>query len=141
MLRKFVFATVLVLTFEPFGATAHAQMVQDPPFGKPDAVVDLATDEGARLVSGTWHYHDVTIVPADFRTVGADLRPSGAPIKTYDYEPHAGGRDFDDSRWEQIKPTSLDQRRSTGRVCFNWYRINWHTEYDLIYTRVAMDDQ
>jgi gluconolactonase len=99
-------------------------MVQDPPFGKPDAVVDLASDEGARLVSGTWRYHDVSIVAADFRAVGPDLKPSGAPSKTLDYEPHAGVRDFDDSQWEQIKPTSLDQRRSTGKLCFNWYRIN-----------------
>ena len=99
-------------------------MVQDPPFGKPDAIVDLATEEGARLVNGTWRYHDVSIVSADFRSVGADLKPSGAPSKTLDYEPHAGVRGFDDSEWEQIRPTSLDQRRSSGKLCFNWYRIN-----------------
>jgi len=47
---------------------------------------------------------------------------TGRPVKTYDYSPHADGADFDDSQWEQISPTSLDQRRSTGRLCFNWYR-------------------
>jgi gluconolactonase len=26
--------------------------------------------------------------------------------------------------WETIEPTTLDQRRSTAKVCFNWYRIN-----------------
>jgi gluconolactonase len=31
---------------------------------------------------------------------------------------------FDDSRWEVIEPETLAQRRSTGRLCFNWYRIN-----------------
>jgi gluconolactonase len=121
---KIAFGTVLVFYATLSVASAHSQMVQDPPFGKPDAVVDLATEEGAQLVSGIWRYHDVSIVSAGFRAVGADLKPSGAPIKTLDYEPHAGGRDFDDSKWEPITPTSLDQRRSTGKVCFNWYRIN-----------------
>jgi gluconolactonase len=101
-----------------------AQSVQDPPFGRPDALIDLASDEGAQLVKGAWRYHDVQIVDAEGRAVGPDLKPSGDPIKTYDYVPHAGAREFDDSQWPEIKPTSLDQRRSTGMVCFNWYRIN-----------------
>jgi gluconolactonase len=54
----------------------------------------------------------------------ADGQPTGAPVKTYDYTPHAGGAAFDDSRWEAIAPTSLTERRSTGRLCFAWYRIN-----------------
>ena len=124
MPSKLRISAVLFLSAALSQLLAHSQVVQDPPFGKPDAVVDLATDEGVRLVRGTWRYHDVSIVPADSRAVGPDLKPSGAPIKTLDYEPHAGGLEFDDTQWEQIKPTSLDQRRSTGKVCFNWYRIN-----------------
>ena len=31
---------------------------------------------------------------------------------------------FDDSQWEAIDATTLDERRSTAKVCFNWYRIN-----------------
>src|SRR5262249_32652494 len=48
----------------------------------------------------------------------------GLPNKAYDYAPHAGGSDFDDSKWEAIQPTTLDARRGNGRLCFNWYRIN-----------------
>jgi gluconolactonase len=44
-------------------------------------------------------------------------------VKTYDYTPHAGGADFDDSGWEVIDANTLNKRRSTGRICFNWYRI------------------
>jgi gluconolactonase len=44
-------------------------------------------------------------------------------VKTYDYAPHAGGADFDDSRWDQIEPTTLSKRRGAGRLSFNWYRI------------------
>src|SRR5438128_8762479 len=112
----------LVLSLAPL--TLDAQVVQDPPFGRPDAVVDLASREGAQLVKGQWRHHDVKIVDADSRAVGPDLKPSGAPIKTYDYAPHAGAADFDDSQWEAIDAASLDQRRSTAKVCFNWYRIN-----------------
>ena len=103
---------------------ATGQSIQDPPFGRPDAVVDLASREGVNLVQGQWRYHDVKVVDADSRAVGPDLKPSGAAIKTYDYEPHAGVADFDDLQWEAIDATTLDQRRSTAKVCFNWYRIN-----------------
>jgi len=124
MRSKFKLLFIVVLCFCAASSPAFSQVVQDPPFGRPDSIVDLATDQGAQLVNGTWRYHDVQIVQADFRAVGADLKPSGDPSKTYDYEPHAGARDFDDSHWESIAPGSLDQRRSTGKVCFNWYRIN-----------------
>ena len=103
---------------------AGAQTTQDPPVGRPDAVIDLASHEGVQLVNGQWRYHEVKIVDADSRAVGPDLKPSGAPTKTYDYAPHAEPIAFDDSRWEAIDATALDQRRSTAKVCFNWYRIN-----------------
>ena len=102
----------------------QGQVIQDPPFGRPDAVVDLASRDGVQFVNGQWRYRDVKIVEADSKAVGPDLKPSGAPIKTYDYEPRAGSADFDDSKWEAIDATTLDQRRSTAKVCFNWYRIN-----------------
>lgn len=92
--------------------------------GATAATVDLATKEGVKLVQGEWRYSDTKIVEVDFRAPGPDGQPTGAPIKTYDYTPHAGGVDFDDSRWERIDPTTLAGRRSTGRICFNWYRIN-----------------
>jgi gluconolactonase len=122
--RLFINSVLLGFTVALSASMAAGQTIQDPPFGRPDAVIDLASREGVQLVGGQWRYHDVKIVDADSRAVGADLKPSGAPTKTYDYEPHAGGADFDDTQWEAIDATSLDQRRSTARVCFNWYRIN-----------------
>ena len=120
--RSTLAALGLVLSLA--AAKVGAQSIQDPPVGRPDAVVDLASLEGTQLVKGQWRYHDVKIVTADSRAVGPDLKPSGAPIKTYDYTPHAGSANFDDSQWEAIDATTLDQRRSTAKVCFNWYRIN-----------------
>jgi len=114
MLRRFLLVAALAAV-----GPARAQV----PTGPPHASVDLGTDEGAQLVQGTWRYADAKVVEVDFRAVGADNKPSGAPNRTYDVVPHAGVADFDDSRWETIAPTTLAARRSTGKVCFNWYRI------------------
>ncbi len=95
----------------------------DIPSGKPEASIDLATADGVNLVKGEWRYSDTKIVEVDFRGPGADRQPTGSAVKTYDYTPHAGGADFDDSKWEAISPTTLDQRRGNGRLGFNWYRI------------------
>src|SRR5919204_1355589 len=108
----------LSLTINSFAATP------EPPSGLPDATIDLATQQGVELVKGTWRYSDTKIVEANFRAAGADGQPTGAPVKTYDYTPHAGGVDFDDSQWQVIDPATLQSRRGAGRLSFNWYRIN-----------------
>ena len=138
-----VVATLIVLV------QARSQNIQDPPFGRPDALVDLATREGAQLVNGQWRYHDVTITETTFRGPGPDLKPSGAINRTYDYAPHAGADDFDDSSWEKIDPVTLDQRRSTGKLCFAWYRIsitvpekvgNFQTAGSTVAFEIVIDD-
>ena len=91
--------------------------------GLPDAMVDLNTDAGVELVKGQWRYHDAQVVDVEFRSVGEDLDPTGPPNQTYDIVPHAQVLDFDDSGWECVPATDLDGRRGTGKVCFNWYRI------------------
>jgi len=91
--------------------------------GRPDAIVDLRTREGVDLVKGQWRYRDAQIVEVDARAPGADLRPSGPPIRTHDSAPRAGARDYDDSTWMALDPTALEGRRGTGRLSFNWYRI------------------
>ncbi|HEY0729898.1 MAG TPA: SMP-30/gluconolactonase/LRE family protein, partial [Pyrinomonadaceae bacterium] len=86
-------------------------------------VIDLGSVDGLRSVKGEWRYSDTKIVETSFRGPGPDRQPTGAPVKTYDYTPHAGGANFDDSKWEVISPTTLDQRRGKGRLGFNWYRL------------------
>src|SRR6266853_5491534 len=98
--RKYIWADRITLGLALLLAAANVggQTVQDPPVGRPDAVVDLASHEGVQLVNGQWRYHDVKIEDADSRTVGSDLKPSGDPIRAYDYTPHAGPANFDDSQ-------------------------------------------
>ena len=70
-------------------ATPNAQVTQDAPARRPDAIVDLMTDEGVRLVRGTWRYSDARIVSVAHRPPGPDLRASGPPNQTHDIEPKA----------------------------------------------------
>src|SRR6266481_2558194 len=119
--RTLVLAASLLLLVP--NAFAQNWAAQAPPYGRPDATVDLRTVEGAQVVKGQWRYSDVKIIEVDSRGPGSDLKPSGDPNKTYDYTPHAGEANFDDSKWEVLDPTKLDARRAGGKVCFNWYRI------------------
>jgi gluconolactonase len=98
-------------------APVAAQRPAEAPSGKADATIDLATREGVSFVQGEWRYSDTRIIEVDYK------RPDGKMGKTYSYEPRAGSASFDDSAWEVLDPTTLGKPRSTGMLCFNWYRI------------------
>jgi gluconolactonase len=101
-----------------------AQVTTDAPVtGRPVAIADLRTEEGARVVHAEWRFAPATVVAAENRDVGQDLRASGAPNRTLDIAPHAGAADFDDSGWQVLAPTTLDQRRTNGKLSFAWYRL------------------
>jgi len=116
---------ILLAIFLLFAATlARAASLDDTlAKRKPEAAIDLASEAGVRLVKGEWRYSDTKIIEIDFKAAGADGQPGNTPNKAYDFTPHAGRADFDDSKWEVIDPTTLDQRRSAGKLAFNWYRI------------------
>jgi gluconolactonase len=94
--------------------------------GRPDAIVDLQSDDGVALIGGRWRYSDAEVREIDFVSVGtaADpLGPGDVPNRTYDVLPHAEATDFDDSGWRDLAPADTRLRLSDGRVCFNWYRL------------------
>jgi gluconolactonase len=91
--------------------------------GLPDAIVDLQTDTGAALVGTTWRYADAEVREVDFVEVADDLGPGDMPNRTYEVVPHAEAVGFDDSGWRTLAPAETQLRLSTGRVCFNWYRL------------------
>jgi gluconolactonase len=90
----------------------------------PNAVVDLRTREGIAMVRGEWRYRDAQIKEISHRGVGPDLKASGAANRTFDFTPDAREADFDDSKWEKLDPTTLEQRRGNGRLSLNWYRLH-----------------
>jgi len=121
--RLFFLSLCASLTFSVQPVTAQNWAAQAPPYGRPDATIDLRTREGVQLIKGEWRYSDVQILQIDSKGPGADLKPSGAPVTTYDYAPHAGIAGFDDSKWAVLDPVTLDARRGNGKVSFNWYRL------------------
>ena len=113
-------------------AVESAARVPGPPEllpGRPDAVVDLQTADGAALVGGQWRYANARMEEIDFVELAGQgapdpLGPGTVPNRTYDVVPHAQAVDFDDSDWERLAPADTMRRLSSGRVCFNWYRID-----------------
>jgi gluconolactonase len=94
--------------------------------GRPDAIVDLQTDDGVALVGGTWRYADAEVREIEFVELGSPddpLGPGTVPNRTYDVVPHAESPDFDDSGWRVLAPEETMLRLGNGRVSFNWYRI------------------
>jgi gluconolactonase len=114
----------LVIIALALALTRLAVAAAPPASGTPSAIIDLATAAGVEQVHGQWRYGDTRIVETDFFASNGAGQPGDVPVKTYDYEPHAGAADFDDSGWQVIAPESLSQRRGNGRLGFNWYRIS-----------------
>ena len=119
----FFIITIAALLMLPVKFFASASPNESLAKRKPEATIDLATKQGVEAVKGAWRYSDTKIIEVDFKGAGADGQPIGAPNKAYNFTPHAGGVEFDDSQWEIIDPATLDKRRSAGRLAFNWYRI------------------
>lgn len=113
----------MVLVAAEMVGRAEPAVVRGPLEGRPDAVVDLDTADGLRLVGGQWRYAQARIVPAQFPSVAGDLKPTGPAVPTHDIEPKAGAIGFDDSSWEAVSAGELQSRRSTGRLSFAWYRL------------------
>ena len=145
-MRSALVATLMLTIAGPAFAQHAVRTSLD---GRPDAVVDLRTREGAALVQGEWRYADARVEPVDFRRPGADLKPSGDSVKTFDITPKAGAADFDDSAWTRIEPPTLEARRTNGKLGFNWYRMNvtipervgqMPTEGSTVVFEVVVDD-
>jgi gluconolactonase len=111
-------------------AVATAARLPGPPEllpGRPDAIVDLQTDDGAALVGAAWRYSDARVEEIDFVALAGPgapdpLGPGVRPNRTFDVVPHAEAADFDDSGWDVLAPAGTQRRLADGRVCFNWYR-------------------
>jgi gluconolactonase len=110
--------------------TTRAAALPGPPEllpGRPDAVIDLQSADGARLAGAQWRYADARVETIDFVAVGGPddpdpLGPGTPPNRTYDVLPHAQAADYDASAWAVLTPEETMRRLGNGRVCFNWYR-------------------
>jgi gluconolactonase len=101
------------------------------------ASVDLLQSAQAATVGATWRYSDARVVGARFFAAGANGQPGAEPIDTQNIEPRAGRAEFDDSAWPVIAAETLSQRRGSGHVSFNWYRLSLELPESLAGVAVA----
>jgi hypothetical protein len=94
-------------------------MPQPPiaPLIPPVHVVDLMTAAGSAVFGAEWRGKEAKIVECPALS---DAMPEFKT--TYDVEPYAGVKDFNDTDWPVIAPTDLGARRGGGMICFFWYR-------------------
>lgn len=87
------------------------------PLFPPVHVVDLMTAAGSAVFGAQWRGMEAKIVECPALS---DAMPEFKT--TYDIEPHAEERSFDDSRWPVIPPAELGAKRGGGMVSFFWFR-------------------
>jgi gluconolactonase len=109
----------------PIALAATPASVRSPIEGRPDAVVDLNTDDGLQAVGGAWQVRETTLVPATFRRVAADLTPTGSESATFDVGDKPGSAGFDRAAWTTVPAGALHNRVGPGRSSFAWYRLRF----------------
>jgi hypothetical protein len=117
------FAGLPLLMPAELGAQAPAPPPNPMPIMPPQIpaarVVDLMTEDGVKILGGQWKNMDVKIVEAPPRE-GAGPKYTSS----YDIQPHAGEKGFDDSKWPAIEAKALGDRIGGGRLFMTWYRTN-----------------
>ncbi len=107
------------------GGLAGADLGNRIPDTRPEASVNLMTSAGAKLVQAQWRYSDTKIIEVDFTGPGADGQPTRQARSRPTTTRRTPAAPTSTTRvGSRSAPTSLEQRRSTGRLCFNWYRIS-----------------
>jgi gluconolactonase len=122
-------------------ATPPLLLPQPPiaPLVPPVHIVDLMTDAGSALFGARWRAKEAKIVECPALD---DAMPEFKT--TYDIEPHAEQRGYDDSRWPIIAPAELEAKRGGGMVSFFWFRTTLTMPADaagaMAVFRVNVDD-
>jgi gluconolactonase len=112
-------AAMMVATPAPAQAPPPTSPPQIAPALVPSNVVNLMTSEGASALRAQWKTMEAKIVE------GPALPNAMPGYKTsYDIEPHAGAKNFDDSKWPSLEPKGLADRLGGGKVSFMWYRTH-----------------
>ena len=96
------------------------QLMPQPPIAPlvpPAHVVDLMTVDGSGAFGARWRAAEAKLVECPALT---DSMPEFRT--TYDVDPHAELRGFDDTAWPEIAATDLGARRGGGMVSFFWFR-------------------
>ncbi len=105
------------------GSSAAVAPSLEVAVGRPDAVVDLGAEDGARLVSARWRFVPATLTEVAGVVVGPDLRPVPGEARTLDLSPRPRQPGWEDAPWTTFAAQELGARRGTGHVSMGWYRV------------------
>lgn len=102
-------------------APARPPLLAPPPLVAPLIppvhVVDLMTDQGSAVFGARWRGKEAKLVECPALS---DAMPEFKT--TYDVEPHAEERGYDDTDWTPIPASDLGAKRGGGMASFYWYR-------------------
>ncbi|MBV8739026.1 MAG: hypothetical protein JO007_17565 [Alphaproteobacteria bacterium] len=129
-------------------APARPPLLAPPPLVAPLIppmhVVDLMTEAGSAIFGAQWRAREAKIIECPAL---ADAMPEFKT--TYDVEPHAEERGYDDSDWSIVPATELGAKRGGGMVSFCWFRATltipvnaggFDTAGAMVVLRVNVDD-
>ena len=117
------------IAFWAIAVLADAQELRELSFGKTDAIVDLKTNAGQRIVNAQWQSLSAEIMPVKFRAAGPSdkdklfLYPTGKEINTSNIYPKYGTPEFINAKWENVAATDLETRRGNGLQSHVWYKL------------------
>lgn len=133
MIRIYSFLKIYILLLAAVLTTVAvlAQETRQLAIGKPQAVADLKTTDGAALVNAKWYVQPAHIRTMDFNLPGPQkgggdalpLYPTGDAVKTNTLHPQFGAADFN-TGFLEIKPTELENRQGNGLLSFVWYKVD-----------------
>ncbi|MFO0858737.1 MAG: SMP-30/gluconolactonase/LRE family protein [Phycisphaerales bacterium] len=91
----------------------------------PSAVVDLRTTAGTSSVSATWRFANADIINSTNNGPDANNKPTGPEQPAHTLAPNLSQVSDIDARSDTIQPTSLEQRRTSGKLAFAWYTLDF----------------
>lgn len=123
-----IYFLILIAVFAAL--VVFSQETRQLAVGKPQAIADLRTIEGAAWVNAKWYIQPAHIMNKEFRLPGpqnggADalpLYPTGLPVQAKQLHPQIDAPDFDNG-FVEVKPTELESRQGTGLLSFVWYKV------------------
>jgi gluconolactonase len=124
IIRIYVIVFILLL----LSIIVFSQETRQLANGRPDAIADLKTLEGAALVNTKWFAQPAHIIETGFNAPGASatdamkLYPTGMKISTHTLHPQINAPDFDNGLVE-VRPTDLEMREGMGLISAAWYKV------------------
>lgn len=124
-MKVFFIATLLCI----YAIAASAQEMRQLSVDKPQAIADLRTVDGAKLLNANWWVQPAYITDTNFRFPGPGtndpllLYPTGAVIKSHQLRPQIGEPIFE-TGFKSIAPDELESRQGSGLFSFVWYKVD-----------------